>query len=87
MVGSDRVRAVSLIEIHALTCVTCDCFICSIIIVLAAILSSKSIVEMSEEEFSRCLNVNLFAAYWVRHTCQRSFDHMTNVSFFSHGRR
>jgi hypothetical protein len=31
----------------------------------AAILSSKSILDMSEEEFSRCLNVDLFAAYWV----------------------
>ncbi|CAF1481012.1 unnamed protein product, partial [Adineta ricciae] len=32
---------------------------------VAAILSSKSIVDMSEEEFSRCLDVDLFAAYWI----------------------
>jgi len=31
----------------------------------AAILSSKSILDMTEEEFSRCLNVNLLAAYWL----------------------
>ena len=31
----------------------------------AAILSSKSILDMTEEEYSRCLNVDLFAAYWV----------------------
>ncbi|CAF1559114.1 unnamed protein product [Rotaria magnacalcarata] len=31
----------------------------------AAILSSKSITDMTDEEFSRCLNVNLFAAYWL----------------------
>ncbi|CAF0812485.1 unnamed protein product [Rotaria sp. Silwood1] len=31
----------------------------------AAILSSKSILDTTEEEYSRCLNVNLFAAYWL----------------------
>lgn len=35
--------------------------------ILAAILSSKSILDMGEDEFSRCLDVNLFAAYWVSH--------------------
>ena len=34
-------------------------------IFIAAILSSKSILEMTEEEYSRTLNVDLFAAYWV----------------------
>jgi hypothetical protein len=28
-------------------------------------LSSKSILDMTENEFARCLNVDLFAAYWV----------------------
>ena len=32
---------------------------------VAAILSSKSILDMTEEEYSRTLNVDLFAAYWV----------------------
>jgi NAD(P)-dependent dehydrogenase (short-subunit alcohol dehydrogenase family) len=36
---------------------------------IAAILSSKSILDMTEEEFSRCLNVDLFAAYWVWNFC------------------
>jgi len=31
----------------------------------AAMLSSKSILDMTEDEFARCLNVDLFAAYWV----------------------
>lgn len=31
----------------------------------AATLTSKSIVDMTEEEFSRSLNVDLFAAYWL----------------------
>jgi len=31
----------------------------------AAILSSKSLLKMTEEEFSRCLDVDLFAPYWL----------------------
>lgn len=40
-----------------------DCFFLKF---LAAILSSKSLLKMTEEEFSRCLDVDLFAPYWVR---------------------
>ena len=46
---------------HALEPTALLSFLC-----LAAILSSKSIMEMTEEEFSRCLDVDLFACYWVR---------------------
>jgi len=34
---------------------------------LAATLTSKSIVDMTEEEFTRTLSVDLFAAYWVKY--------------------
>lgn len=47
----------------------------------AAILSSKSILEMSEEEYSRCLNVNLFAAYWVCSFLYLDCENSCNLNF------
>jgi NAD(P)-dependent dehydrogenase (short-subunit alcohol dehydrogenase family) len=32
---------------------------------LAAVITTNSILDMSEEEFLQCLNANLFSAYWV----------------------
>ncbi|CAF1342381.1 unnamed protein product [Adineta ricciae] len=31
----------------------------------ATVLTSNSILDMSEDEFARCLNANLFASYWL----------------------
>jgi len=37
----------------------------TILINNATLITSNSILEMSEEEFSHCLNANLFSAYWL----------------------